>query len=520
MFKRFTFVFLVVIFLPVIFYAGWVINSLNTSEKILSQVYNQQLNAALITLNQYAWNQIDEWATAVDQLSGTNIDSLQEFLSRNPSLRLILITDSLQSSIRMVGASAVHNVFPAGLKDSLVLRRPVLSDLNRFMVLNNYRKFEPFLLPSGNESEKMVVLVFSSRKLPRRVLGFALDAGRFTREVLRSRLNEVSGEQFIIGVMAGPRSRLVYATREVETSEFKVTKPLWILPEYRIGIRLMGKSADEIIENRLVLNMILIGVLSIVLIIGVVYIYRLVRREVDLVRLKTDFVSNVSHELRTPLTLIRMYAETLDLHPNLKEEKRQNYYRIILNESDRLGRLINNILNFSRIESVKDPYRKSVIEVTQVVSAVVSLYEVQFTAAGFDWAYEPGETAPVLADKEAVSEAVHNLIDNAVKYSGETKWIRISTRTVGRETGISVEDHGVGIDQKHHGMIFDKFSRVATGLVHNTKGSGLGLALVHHIMKHHDGRIELESSPGKGSRFTLWFPVKHTEPVQDPAIRT
>jgi len=509
MFKRFTYVFLVVILLPVIFYAGWVINSLNTSEKILSQVYSQQLNAALITLNQYAWNQIDEWATSVDQLSGTNIDTLQDFLTRNPSLRLILTTDSLLSSIRLVGASAVHSVFPTGLKDSLQSRKIKLSQLNRFMVKNNYRKFEPFTLPSANPIEKMIVVIFPSRNNPDRVLGFAVDAGRFTREVMRSRLNEVAGDEFIIGVLAGVPEQIVYATQEMESLEFKVTKPLWILPEYRIGIRLKGATADEIIENRLVLNMVLIGILSIVLVIGVAYIYRLVRREVDLVRLKTDFVSNVSHELRTPLALIRMYAETLEMNRVVSDEKRQNYYRIILSETDRLGRLINNILNFSRIESVKNPYKLSPLDVNPVVESVVSLYEVQFESQGFDWKLEKEDVAQIMADKEAIFEAVHNLLDNAVKYSGDQKKIRIKTLKRPGAVGISVEDSGSGIEQKYHGMIFDKFFRVSTGLVHNTKGSGLGLALVQHIVKSHGGTIELKSKPGEGSEFILWFPARN-----------
>jgi len=224
--------------------------------------------------------------------------------------------------------------------------------------------------------------------------------------------------------------------------------------------------------------------------------------------LKSDFVSNVSHELRTPLALIRMFAETLEMKRVKTEKKKIEYYRTILLETERLTRLVNNILNFSRMEADRRQYHFRLIELNAVVKNVLDIYEYQLRTMGFSTVVQLKSTLPLInGDDEALAEALHNIVDNAIKYSNEEKSLKVETGTRGAEVFVEVQDRGIGIPAQYHGKIFEKFFRVSGGLVHTAKGSGLGLALVRHIVQAHGGTIEVESSPGKGSTFRIILPV-------------
>jgi two-component system, OmpR family, phosphate regulon sensor histidine kinase PhoR len=251
----------------------------------------------------------------------------------------------------------------------------------------------------------------------------------------------------------------------------------------------------------------LIVLLDVVLLAGAWIVYRSIRKEMDLVRMKSDFVSNVSHELRTPLSLIRMYSETLEMGRIVSEERRQEYYSTILGETERLSRLVNNILDFSKMEAGKKQFQFDELDLNTVVSNVVKTYEFQMHSDGVTPVLDlDGAIPPVSADQEAVSQAVINLLDNAIKYGGPEKYLKLSTGTEGGFAFIEVTDRGIGIAPEHQAKIFDTFYRVSTGLVHTTKGSGLGLALVQRIMEAHRGNIRVRSAPGKGSSFRLSFP--------------
>jgi signal transduction histidine kinase len=235
---------------------------------------------------------------------------------------------------------------------------------------------------------------------------------------------------------------------------------------------------------------------------------RATAREMKLAQAKSTFVSNVSHELKTPLALIRLFAETLELGRVKSGDKAKEYYRIINNESRRLTQLINNILDFSKIEAGRKEYEFVESDITEVVEEVIRSYEYQIINAGFELNAQIEHDLPLVSiDRDAISQAVLNLINNAVKYSDESKEITVQVRLRDRSVAIEVADKGIGIPRSEQDKIFEKFYRVSTGLVHNTKGSGLGLALVKHIVEAHDGKIIVESAPGKGSRFTMMIPV-------------
>jgi signal transduction histidine kinase len=180
---------------------------------------------------------------------------------------------------------------------------------------------------------------------------------------------------------------------------------------------------------------------------------------------------------------------------------------VINKESQRLTQLINNILDFSRIEAGRKEYRFAPTSVARIVSDVLEAYRFQIEQQGFELSVdvEPG-LPEVEADSEALGQALLNLVNNAIKYSRETKSIALSVRRAGERVAISVADKGIGVPKAEQRKIFEKFYRGEASLVHETKGSGLGLSLVEHIMEAHGGTVEIESAPGKGSTFTLVLP--------------
>lgn len=280
-----------------------------------------------------------------------------------------------------------------------------------------------------------------------------------------------------------------------------------------LGIKFQGTTVAALSHSWVRRSFLILGVLTLLMIGGLVLTYRSVSKEIALARLKSDFVSNVSHELRTPLALIRLYAETLELARITTQEKKEEYYRIIRKESERLTALINNILDFSRIEAGRKEYDFRETDIADLVRNTLDSYRYQIEQQGF--ALEQSIDAnvpPVRVDREAIARALVNLINNALKYSASEKFLGINLY---RESGLvklEVVDRGIGITRRDQSKIFEKFYRTGDPLVHNTKGSGLGLSLVRHITQAHGGDVQVESMPGKGSKFTLLLPI--TSPAQ------
>jgi len=249
--------------------------------------------------------------------------------------------------------------------------------------------------------------------------------------------------------------------------------------------------------------------LAVVLLAGLGLALRTAGREMRLAAMKSDFVSNVSHELRTPLASIRVFGELMRLGKVTDGDKVREYGEHIEVESRRLTQLVDNILDFSRIESGRKVYHFSQTALEEVVRDVVAAFTMRFRGSGFEieLAGPAAPLPPVTADAAAIDHAVSNLIDNAIKYSGAGRQIAVRLARVGDEVAIAVCDRGIGIpagEQKH---IFERFHRVSTGAVHEVRGVGLGLAIVDHIVRAHGGRVEVESEPGKGSTFTIRLPI-------------
>ena len=318
------------------------------------------------------------------------------------------------------------------------------------------------------------------------------------------------GEAWVIRV-SEPTGELLHENGATATGERFEVERVMTAPSFegvRLQLRYRDRSIEQEVRRLAIAKTALIGFIDVMLLAGIGLVWANVRRELRLSRLKSDFVANVSHELKTPLALIRLYAETLELGRVPNQERKGEYYRVINKESRRLTQLINNILDFSRIEAGRKEYRLVPSDIGAVVRDVVESYRFAIEKLGFTLELEPGEDLPELElDPEALSQALINLLNNAIKYSPEHKAITVSVRRELDRVLLSVSDRGMGIPRSEHRRIFEKFYRVETSLVHTTKGSGLGLALVQHITEAHGGHVELSSTPGEGSRFTLSLPV-------------
>jgi signal transduction histidine kinase len=281
-----------------------------------------------------------------------------------------------------------------------------------------------------------------------------------------------------------------------------------MFPLWSFGGRLKGATIETLAADQFRNSLLLAGAVLCCVILAIALSLRAVAREAKLAELKSGFVSNVSHEMKTPLSLIRVFAETLELGRVTDPSKLREYYRVIHNESRRLTQLIENVLDFARMEAGLKKYQFANGDVARIVSDVLRPYEGHIRSSGFTLSIELEESMPAApVDSEAISQAVLNLVDNAVKYSSDRKHLSIRVWKNKDEVAIQVADQGIGIPESEHLRIFEKFYRVNTGLVHDTKGNGLGLTLTNHVVEAHGGRIEVESLPGSGSRFTIFLPI-------------
>ena len=231
-------------------------------------------------------------------------------------------------------------------------------------------------------------------------------------------------------------------------------------------------------------------------------------KQVELARLKSEFVATVSHELRTPLTSLRYMIDLLKMGRVPKEEKRKDYYMTMSQESERLSRLIENILDFSKIEAGMKEYRFEWTDVLQLTEKVIK--SAQETASQKNFSLKislPSSQPKVWMDGEAVSQALYNLLDNAFKYSETASCISLSSLSEADQVIWEVQDSGRGIPDDEQELIFDKFYRVSDQTENEVKGSGIGLTIVKHIVDAHRGDVYVRSEVGGGATFSISIPV-------------
>ena len=244
------------------------------------------------------------------------------------------------------------------------------------------------------------------------------------------------------------------------------------------------------------------------MLLGAFLMVRDISRESETTRLKTEFVHNISHELKTPLTLIRLYGETLQRKEDLKKGEKKEAYEIITKESERLSHLINNVLDFSRIEMGRKEFYFKKGNLAQIVRDTLESYSYHLEKKGFSIKKEIASDLPEMNfDGEAIASVLVNLLSNAMKFSPKIKEVTVKLFKDSGNAVLQVADKGIGISPKDTSRIFKRFYRVKNEIVSETRGSGLGLTLVKHIVEAHGGRIKVESEPGKGSVFSMILPL-------------
>ncbi len=296
----------------------------------------------------------------------------------------------------------------------------------------------------------------------------------------------------------------------------------WMFSTHYVVLKNRAATPEELANASFATNLTLSGLLSLALIGGLGLAIRTAVREKRLSNMKTDFVSNVSHELRTPLASIRVFGEFLGLGRVRDPDKIHEYGEYIESESRRLTQLINNILDFSKIESGAKTYRFETTDVREVLDEVLRTFEVRLRHSGFTIrkSIADGPISAVSGDPDAIAQALHNLLDNAVKYSNGAKTVEVAVDEGHRYVRVSVRDHGIGIARDEQDKIFERFHRVGTGLVHDVRGNGLGLSIVKHVVRAHGGKVTVESEPGKGTTFTVHLPREgHRPALSGPVSR-
>ncbi|MGA9119470.1 MAG: HAMP domain-containing sensor histidine kinase [Bacteroidota bacterium] len=505
-------VMIVLILLPVLLFSAYELFSMNTTERMLVETYHRQLDGVLSSVNQFAWDLVSGWAAALNRslIEGGDVDSvLRAQVERHQSVEGAFLADSsgklLGLRMRRVGEVTTTEI------ESMI--RESTPSFGRLVQLRQarYTRLLPVLLDSA-AGDYRVALLFAAEQSPGVfcLAGFVIEPERFAREELGPRLGETAGTDFVAAVFRKGTVDTIFATEASGLDRISQRRTLWIFPQVEVGIRFRGSSAEDLARSRSRQLLAMVIGLDVLLLTGAWLTYRNVRRETELAKLKSDFVSNVSHELRTPLALIRMYAETLEMDRIQNEEKKKEYYATIVSESGRLTRLVNNILNFSRMEAGRMPFTFRPADLNAVVDASLEVWREHLREARVEVEERLDSSLPAIPlDGEAVGEALMNLIDNAVKYGGDRKYLFLATGKEGERIFLRIGDHGIGIAQKDQQKVFEMFFRTSSAGRDGMRGSGVGLAIVRHIMEAHGGSVTLESTVGKGSTFTLWFPVSH-----------
>lgn len=249
-----------------------------------------------------------------------------------------------------------------------------------------------------------------------------------------------------------------------------------------------------------------------ILVFGLVLTVRTVSHELELARMKSDFVSTISHEFKSPLTSIRQLAEMLHSGRVPSEERRQKYYDVLLEQSERLSLLTENVLNFAKIEEGRKEFVFDDTDVNSLLEDLVSSVQERVQHAGFDIQLEmENSLPPVILDKDSMTQAIQNMIDNAIKYSGDVKRVEVRALKENQSLVIAVQDFGIGISKEEKDKIFERFYRGGDELTRTVKGSGLGLTLVKQIVEAHHGSVQVKSEPGQGSTFSIKLPLGEKE---------
>ncbi|MEZ4220287.1 MAG: HAMP domain-containing sensor histidine kinase [Polyangiaceae bacterium] len=418
---------------------------------------------------------------------------------QTPTVRGVLLVD-LMSPGKEVVAFASRAPAPEAERFRRILVHDLMGDLEltrqpvaQLRHLHKSHDKQSFLLSYWQrEFEGRRYLVIAWHDVPRIV--HDLFPSLYSERDQHSRVNVVDADGRI--VFGPPLSRGGFTIgRRFETTLYK----------WRVNVTLI--SAEELtaaVARRRSLEMALVGLSWLVVLAGLSVVFLAAARERKLSNLKSDFVANVSHELKTPLSLVRMFGELLQSGRVENDEKRKQYLEIIVSESERLAALIENVLDFAKVERGKAAYSFAPGFVGDVVTRAVEACRVRAQRQDVELTLSVGADLPqVDLDERALEIAIFNLVDNALKYAPDGRKIAVAVTRGENGVEVRVTDEGAGIAVDDRKRIFERFVRGRGTPNQRVRGSGIGLALVKHIAEAHGGRSWVEPGPERGSTFVF-----------------
>ncbi|MCG2816307.1 MAG: HAMP domain-containing histidine kinase [Candidatus Aminicenantes bacterium] len=337
-------------------------------------------------------------------------------------------------------------------------------------------------------------------------LGSIFSAGDLTKNA-DTLLSENTPQGISVLIRSIQTDRIVFGEKNEEAKTPMLTDLFFDnIPPWRVEI-FQENSKGFVLYKNIIFWMIL--TLLLILFFGSGLILRLLAQEMNLLQLKSEFIASVSHEFKTPLTSMGAILEHLQDGKIKDPDKIREYYRILRHDSDRLKRLVLNVLDFTKFEEGKRKYRLELIKIDRLVRKEVDSFEKEHKLSGFTVELRMENVGfSVLADEEALNQAFHNILDNAAKFSQREKKIEVSVERKGDKVEISVSDKGIGIPESEQKKIFEKFYRGKQASSISPTGTGLGLTLVKHIMTAHGGDVVVLSRQGEGSRVSLILPIR------------
>lgn len=342
------------------------------------------------------------------------------------------------------------------------------------------------------------------------VWGFLLDSpyltDAFLLPTLQTRVDTATTEW----IVRGRDGRTILAGSDPPSGSLVLNAPIagsfppWLIEFYqrpRSTLQLLLTSGQSIYFYMFLAIATILG-------FGLVLTIRAISQELELARLKSDFVSTVSHEFKSPLTSIRQLSEMLQSGRVPSEERRQRYYDVLVEQSSRLSSLVTNVLDLARIDEGRKEFRSEPVNLVPLIRELADTTQHRVGHEGFEVRTEIREPLPeVRGDTEALRQALSNLLNNAIQYSGEAREVDVVAESEGRQVTIAVKDAGVGIPEDEISKVFDRFYRGGNEVTRAIRGSGLGLTLVREIVDAHGGSVEVASEIGKGSTFTIRLPA-------------
>ncbi len=357
--------------------------------------------------------------------------------------------------------------------------------------------------------------VTDADSVPVGFVGFVIDKGRFESEYLPRAISGAEDlladdvrDNLILRVTDGA-GHVAAATHDGPGQPDALTGRFdFVFRDLELSTRSRHTAAAQVLQSNALMRWVLSALMSVMAICGVLLTWRAARRERQLSRIRSGFVAGVSHELRTPLASIAVFGELLRRGRVKAADKVAEYGRRIEHESGRLGQLIDNVLSFERIESARVRYHPEVAAIEDIVELALAAVDTRRAQGGFTISVSAPETQlpGVWIDASAMTQVFVNLLDNAMKYSGSCRRVRVELCRRGGGVAVAVADGGIGIAPDDQGRIFDEFYRVAEGSG-GVAGTGLGLAIVRHVVEAQGGRIEIDSRLGHGATFTILLPA-------------